>query len=189
MSCSHCGLIYIPFESHLNAIQEQARYEEHNNNIEDAGYRNFLMTLAGPMLEALDSPSLGLDFGSGPAPSMAPLFEAHGHHVTNYDPYFANDASVLSSRYDFSLACEVVEHFSHPRKSWELLWHTVKLGGLLGFRTSVFEPSLDFLRWHYITDPTHVAFYRPDTLTWLAQWLNATPVLAQGDVHIFKKEG
>ena len=41
-------------------------------------------------------------------------------------------------------------------------------GGVLGVMTLLLQAETDLARWAYARDPTHVAFYRPRTLRWIA---------------------
>ena len=60
-------------------------------------------------------------------------------------------------------------------------------GGWLGVMTKWVGSHDDFVSWRYIRDPTHVAFYSPRTLRWIAErW--AAPVDFAGDnVALFRK--
>ena len=61
-------------------------------------------------------------------------------------------------------------------------------GGLLGVLTG-WPPShwRDFAGWHYRRDPTHVAFYGPETLRWIARRLGWSVELPTRNVAIFAK--
>lgn len=47
--CSTCGMAFATPESHLTAEAEKARYDTHNNDQHDEGYRNFLNRTGKPL--------------------------------------------------------------------------------------------------------------------------------------------
>jgi 2-polyprenyl-3-methyl-5-hydroxy-6-metoxy-1,4-benzoquinol methylase len=99
------------------------------------------------------------------------MMEERGHHMTVYDPLFAPDISALERQYDFVTCTEVVEHFHQPAREFELLASLVRPGGVLAIMTSLLHDGIDFQKWHYRRDPTHVSFYRRHTFIWLARHL------------------
>jgi hypothetical protein len=79
LSCRTCRLIFIPAEQHISADEEKSRYDQHNNNPDDPDYRTFLSRMFLPMQHRLNARSCGLDFGSGPGPTLSLMFEEGGH--------------------------------------------------------------------------------------------------------------
>ncbi len=139
------------------------------------------------MQERLESGSRGLDFGSGPGPTLSVMFEEVGHSVEIYDHFYARDPCVLEKKYDFITATEVVEHLHNPRKELDRLWACLKPGGILGVMTKLVLDHEAFARWHYKNDPTHICFFSRSTFEWLAaQWL-AELTFANKDVILFYK--
>jgi SAM-dependent methyltransferase len=170
--CTVCELISVPAAQFVSAAEEKARYDQHRNSPDDPGYRAFLSRLLNPMLERLRPGSHGLDFGSGPGPTLSLMFIEAGHTMAIYDPFYAPDASVLERQYDFVTASEVVEHLRRPRQDLDRMWACVKPGGILGLMTSL-VPAPEAFRpdWRYARDLTHVCFYSSATCAWLAaQW-------------------
>jgi len=45
----------------------------------------------------------------------------------------------------------------------------LKPDGWLGVMTEIQDDDAAFATWWYLRDPTHVAFYRRETMTWIAQ--------------------
>lgn len=169
--CPDCQLVFASRNSLLTSDAELAIYQQHQNNPDDLGYRQFLNKLASPFLERLgDKPQIGLDFGAGPGPTLYLLLQQRGHQVANYDPYFAPDAALLQQKYDFICSTEAIEHFYEPAKEWELWLGLLKQQGWLGLMTRLRpEAPTDFAKWHYKNDPTHVSFFHADTFGWLAR--------------------
>lgn len=83
-----------------------------------------------------------------------------------YDPYFAPDTRVLARPYDFITCSETAEHFFHPGKEFARLDSLLRPGGWLGVMTEILYDDRHFTDWWYVRDPTHVSFYRPETLEW-----------------------
>ena len=68
LACDHCGLRFLHPDYRPNSTAEKTHYDHHNNDIGDAGYRQFLMAVAGPLMAALPKGSSVLDYGAGPGP-------------------------------------------------------------------------------------------------------------------------
>lgn len=166
--CPRCELTFLRPQQLPAPDIERGHYGLHENDPDDPGYRAFLDRLAMPLCEQLEPGSEGLDFGCGPGPALAKMLKERGHHMAVYDPLFAADVSTLDRQYDFVTCTEVVEHFHQPAKEFELLASLVRPGGLLAIMTSLLRDDLDFQKWHYRRDPTHVCFYRPATFVWFA---------------------
>lgn len=134
----------------------------------DAGYRRFLSRVADPLLTRLQPRSAGLDYGCGPGPALAAMLEEAGHAVTLYDPFYAPDMAVLERQYDFVTCTEVAEHFHDPAAEFGRLDTLLRPGGWLAVMTCFHTDDARFEGWQYRKDPTHVVFYREETMRWLA---------------------
>lgn len=167
--CQRCELTFLHPQQLPAAAAERVHYDLHENDPDDPAYRAFLDRLATPLCKRLKPGSEGLDFGCGPGPAMAKMLAERGHHMAVYDPLFAPDVSALEKQYDFVTCTEVVEHFHQPAKEFALLASLVRPGGMLAIMTSLLHDGIDFHKWHYRRDPTHVCFYRQQTLIWLAR--------------------
>ena len=115
------------------------------------------------------------------------MFEEAGHVVSVFDAFYADDASVFETRYDFITASEVVEHLHRPRQELERLWGCLRPGGVLGVMTKRVLDEAAFSRWHYRNDPTHVCFFALQTFRWLADHWGARLEVAGDDVVVFEK--
>ncbi len=186
--CQQCRLIFAPPKDRPDPTEELARYDTHENDPNDEGYRNFLSQLFDPLNDRLPPNSFGLDFGSGPGPTLNLMFEETGHEMKIYDPFYADDETVFNQQYDFITATEVVEHLFHPGKDLDRLWRCLKPGGYLGIMTKIAEDDVDFFAdWHYRLDLTHVTFYTNDTFRWLADHWEAEVEFPADRVIIFRK--
>lgn len=188
LHCHCCQLIFVPRKFWLNADDEKAIYDLHQNNAQDMGYRQFLSRLSNPLLEKLAAKQRGLDFGCGPGPTLSTLFEAQGHQMDLYDPFYYNDPEIFDKQYDFICATEVVEHLRDPDRELTTLFAMLKQGGWLGIMTKLVIDKPAFSNWHYIRDMTHICFYSQSTFTYLAQRFNAELSFVAGDVILLRKK-
>ncbi|MCK5874963.1 MAG: class I SAM-dependent methyltransferase [Alcanivoracaceae bacterium] len=183
--CRRCQLTFLDPAQLPDADAEQRHYDLHENDPNDPGYRAFLNRLAAPLCEQLTAGSEGLDFGCGPGPALARMLEERGHQMSVYDPLFAPHANALDRQYDFVTCTEVVEHFHQPEREFELLAGLVKPGGMLAIMTSLLHDGIDFQKWHYRRDPTHVCFYRQPTFIQVARHYRMSSCEVQGNSVIF----
>jgi hypothetical protein len=185
--CSFCHLVHVPPAQFLSREAEQAEYDKHQNSPTDAGYRKFLSRLFTPLNTRIKPASHGLDFGSGPGPTLSLMFEEVGHQMNLFDPFYAPEKQTLTSPYDFITASEVVEHLHNPATELAHLWSILKPGGWLGIMTKLTLDQNSFSNWHYKNDPTHVCFFSIKTMDWLAKKWQAELLKIGKDVFIFHK--
>ena len=69
------------------------------------------------------------------------------------------------------------------------LFGALRPGGWLGVMTKWVDDEAWFTQSRYIRDPTHIAFYRADTMRWIAERWSAALHLATPDVALFKTAG
>jgi len=166
--CQNCEATFLDPSQLPDSSVEHAQYRLHQNEVNDEGYRTFLMRLASPLLERLPPGSSGLDYGCGPGPALAAMLAEAGHRMAVYDPLFFDDPKVLEAQYDFITCTEVVEHFHNPFEEFNLLDGLLKPGGCLAVMTTFQTNDAAFAGWHYHRDPTHVVFYRERTFQTIA---------------------
>ncbi|MCA1789895.1 MAG: class I SAM-dependent methyltransferase [Thioalkalivibrio sp.] len=166
--CATCGLIAMEANDRPDRATELAQYGLHQNDPADAGYRSFLSRLADPLSAQLTDGAEGLDYGSGPGPTLSVMLKEQGFHLQLYDPFFAPGVDVLNRTYDFITCTETVEHFFSPAAEFERLDRMLRPGGWLGIMTEVYTNRVPFAQWRYARDPTHTCFYRPETMAWIA---------------------
>ena len=186
--CRTCSLVFVPSSYYLSRQEEKARYDTHVNNPKDPGYRRFLSRLYDPLVKLLAPGSSGLDFGSGPGPTLSVMLEEAGFTMSLFDRFYANDPGVLQVTYDFITSTEVVEHLYHPLVEFDGLWECLKPGGYLGIMTKQVCNREAFATWHYIRDLTHVCFFSQATFIWLARHFSASVRFIGNDVVILQKQ-
>ncbi|MCK4579292.1 MAG: class I SAM-dependent methyltransferase, partial [Candidatus Marinimicrobia bacterium] len=164
-------------------------YEKHNNDLENIGYRDYLLRLAGALLPKLEQDARGLDFGCGTVPVMADIFADRGYQQSSYDCFFYPQASLLKEPHDFITCSEAVEHFHHPANDFGLINTLLRPGGWLGIMTGILQDDRNFKGWWYTRDFTHVCFYSKATMEWLADYFGWGLIRLDGNIALFQKDG
>jgi len=185
--CDNCFLVFVLEDKHLDEVSEKARYDLHVNSPEDENYRKFLSKVSKPVLDRVSSTAKGLDFGSGPGPTLSLMFEEAGHVMKIYDHFYAKDEKVLGLKYDFITSTEVVEHLYRPLEVLDKLWSILNEEGLLCLLTQPYVAQEEFDAWYYKNDPTHVCFFSLKTMQWLCTRWEAELEVITKDVFIFNK--
>jgi hypothetical protein len=187
LQCNQCQLVFVPRRFHLSQANEKEIYDRHQNSPEDSGYRFFLSRLLTPLLSHVTPNSEGLDFGSGPGPTLSLMLSEEGHNMAIYDPFYAPDTNVLKRTYDFITITEVAEHLSAPRLELDQLWGLLRPGGWLGIMTKLVIDEPAFAGWHYKNDPTHISFFSRETFKHLAQHWSTEVEFIGDDVILLQK--
>ena len=186
--CNTCGLAWLDPRHHLPRDAELAHYRTHENDPADARYRAFLDRLAVPLAARVAPPAHGLDYGSGPGPTLSVMLQEHGYAMAIHDPFFAPDTAPLERRYDFITCTETAEHFHAPAAEFARLDAMLAPGGWLGVMTQLYDPaSVDFATWWYTRDPTHVVFYQHRTMRWIGERFAWRVEFAGPTVALFHK--
>jgi 2-polyprenyl-3-methyl-5-hydroxy-6-metoxy-1,4-benzoquinol methylase len=187
--CPTCHLVFKNPDVFLSDDDEVKRYKTHNNTSTDQGYVDFLYKLVNPLKQFLPKNFSALDFGCGPGPTMPILLEELGGKVESYDPIFFPDAHLLiPESYDVVTSTEVVEHFKNPSSDWTLMVDLVKDGGVLAVMTLFFNKDIDYKKWWYKNDTTHIVFYKIETMEWIAEKFNLEIIFTDHkSITIFRK--
>jgi SAM-dependent methyltransferase len=185
--CPQCQLVFLDPQQRLDSAGEKAHYDLHENDPDDPNYRAFLRRLSNPLVEKLHRGSYGLDYGCGPGPALAPMLSERGFVMDIYDPLYFNDESLLENQYDFITCTEVVEHFHSPREEFARFDSLLRPGGWLAIMTSWLTEDIDFSRWHYPRDPTHVCFYSQETFLFWARQHNWHIEMPDDNVVLLQK--
>jgi SAM-dependent methyltransferase len=185
--CRDCHLVFVPAHFQLDPVEEKARYDLHENDPDDPGYRRFLSRLTEPLLERIGPSQTGLDFGCGPGPALPAILAEHGHVVDRYDPFYFDDPAVFYKSYDFICATEVVEHLRRPGRELGRLFSLLRPGGWLGIMTKMVIGREAFRRWHYIRDWTHISFFSRETFEFVAERFGTELIFVGKDVVLMRK--
>jgi hypothetical protein len=186
--CQGCSLILKDPTVRATPSQERAHYLKHNNDLADAGYREHLLKVVGPLVLRLPPSAVGLDYGCGPVLSVEPLMRERGFRCHSYDPIFSPRPELLTENtYNYIACCEVAEHFQHPREEFFRLHALLRPGGVLALMTRL--PPDTFDTWWYQRDPTHVVFYSERTFAWIAGHVGFEILERRGDLVLMGKIG
>lgn len=185
--CPACLATLVAVEDLPSRETELQHYLNHENDVDDPRYRDFVSKLVEPVAARLHKGAHGLDYGCGDGPVAAAMLRERGFVVDLFDPFFAPDEAVLQRSFDFILCSEVVEHFHRPAEEFDRLGKLLRPNGILAIMTCFQADDARFAKWHYRRDPTHVAFYRAETLRRIAEqrgWSFEAPVK---DVAIMRR--
>ncbi len=165
--CPQCWLIYMDKEFFPSSDDEKARYETHNNTLDNQGYVDFLHRMIDPAIPYFLKDMKLLDYGSGPNPVLSQLLKKKSFCCDNYDPFFAN--KLPSGQYDGVFCVETMEHFFNPQKEIETLTNLLAPNGFLFVMTLFWTDINRFTNWFYRRDLTHVCFYHARTFDFIAK--------------------
>lgn len=185
--CRVCDVVVLDRDQLPTRREEHAEYTLHENDPSDPGYRRHLAQLTPPLTEGLAPGADGLDFGCGPGPTISVMLGKRGFSVRDYDPIFRPDQSALEQRYDFIACTEAAEHFHWPAREFDLLARLLRPAGRLGLMTQLRTERIDFPAWWYIRERSHVTFYSPRTVQWIATQYEWTCRIVGERVVIFTR--
>lgn len=164
--CSSCTIIFVPRLSLISPSEEKKRYDSHQNDDHDPGYRDYFLKTVLPVFKELSPGSRGLDFGCGRTTLMADLFQDKGHETDSYDPFYFPNDQIFEKKYDFAVLNEVIEHLRDPSGTLKTLKTIVH--GPIFVRTKLYPPTeSEFAKWFYKRDITHVQFFSLKALSFL----------------------
>jgi len=166
--CDICKGIVKDEKYYLSADEEKERYETHNNDVNDIRYQKFTLPITHYVFENFLPEHKGLDFGSGTGPVISSMLMKKGYDIVQYDPFFAPRKNILNYIYDYIVSCEVFEHFYNPKVEINRLTSLLKPNGMLLIMTMLYNDQIDFNKWYYRKDPTHVFIYRKETIEYIA---------------------
>lgn len=166
--------------------QELAEYRLHQNSLDDEGYLNYLNRLVEYITPHIKPHDRILDYGSGPCPALAHLFENKGFKVDCYDPFFGPQ-DIPHKSYNIITATESIEHFHKPAVEWQHWMELLEPEGWLAIMTKRVLSADKFANWHYKNDPTHVSFFSVVTFTWLARKYQLNVIFPDRDIVLMQK--
>ena len=185
--CGNCHAIFMLPDFFVSLETEKNRYELHNDGTNDSGYLNFVKPITDYVKEHFTSTHKGLDFGAGHSVVIANVLNELSLSVKIYDPFFHNNKELLEEKYDYIIACEVIEHFHNPIKEFTLLSSMLNPFGKLIIMTDPLIESTDFSKWYYKNDETHVFFYSLKTFEFIQQTLGFKKLTINNRLIVFEK--
>ena len=174
--CVHCDSVHLDKNELLAFHEEEQRYAMHNNDVEDERYQKFVSPVSERIRKDQNKNASGLDYGCGPGPVITHVLAENGFkNIKLYDPYFYPNVELLNQTYQFIICCEVVEHFSNPKKEFKKIKKLLDPNGKFYGKTELLYEALEaegFKKWWYKNDPTHCFFYSAKTLHYIAEAFN-----------------
>lgn len=183
--CKKCSSISLDESLRLNPEEERKRYLEHNNDVEDIRYQNFVKPITSAIFNDFNKNHKGLDYGAGTGPVITKILTDNFYNMKPYDPYFYNSPEYLKEKYDYIACCEVMEHFYQPYLEFKKLNSLLNKKGVLYCQTDLYQENINFKDWYYKNDPTHVFFYTKKSLYWIKEHLNFDDVMIRNRLIIF----
>lgn len=184
--CNNCFSICLDPSNFISEKKEIERYKEHNNDVNEPKYQNFVLPIVNEVLSDFNKKDFGLDFGCGTGPVITTLLRAKKYTITTYDPFFDKNLKALKTTYNYIVCCEVIEHFHNPLKEFQLLKSLLKPNGKLYCMTDIYSETINFKNWYYKNDDTHVIFYHTKTLNWIKERLGFSKVTIENRLIIFE---
>lgn len=169
--CSHCEFIFKDETHILDEQSEFESYQRHNNSIDDPRYVDFFYRfLEDAVFPYAGKGKQGFDFGSGPSPVLAQILERHhGYEMDIFDIFYSPEKVYEEKKYDLITCTEVAEHLRDPIHHFRLFTELMTPGSILSVMTLFHDNNEDnFLNWHYMRDRTHISFYTPVTMEYIA---------------------
>lgn len=165
--CSCCKAIFKKPDLVLKGDDEKDIYDKHVNISTDIRYQNFLSPITNSVLKDFDSNSNGLDFGCGKDSAIIKVLRDKHYQIDGYDLFYKNDKNLLEKKYNYITSSEVIEHFQNPKKEFELFLSMLKKNGALYLMTEIYNETINFEKWYYKNDPTHIFLYQKETFEWI----------------------
>ena len=111
-----------------------------------------------------------------------------GYTTKNYDPIFQPNTFVLNRKYEFVVSSETIEHFVDVRANFDFIDGILAKSGVFGVMTSIKYQHIRFETWSYHYDPTHVSFYSPVTMAYIASNWDWDIAGIYDNVYIYRKK-
>ena len=168
--CKHCEYIFKSPECYQDFSTQKERYNLHENDEKDEGYKTYFQRFLDFTLPLIGQPKSALDFGCGRSSLLASLLENEGIACYYYDPIYHPTVLNDSKKYELIVSTEVFEHLHQPRKVFESLLERMEVGGYLALQTQFHPNYVDaFKKWYYHQDPTHIVFFTAQTFRVLCE--------------------
>lgn len=185
--CTECGGIFRPEKDYPAPLHEKHRYLQHNNDVFDPHYREFVSPVAETVKQYYSPEDSGLDYGAGTGPVIAQMLKEHNYEIELYDPFFYPKKEKLEKKYDYIICCEVMEHFHRPDEEFQSLKDLLKPDGRLICMTDMYHDGIDFKGWTYKNDRTHVFIYQRETINWLGTHFHFRNLSVHNRLIVFQR--
>jgi hypothetical protein len=186
--CPDCGLVFVPPSEHVSIDDEKMRYGRHKNTYDNQDYKSYLIAFSKELQRIpIHQPEI-LDFGCGEHRVMERILREQGISCSSYDPLYAIGLDTLQKSYDIIIANEVLEHVRNLHEDLALILKLMKPHGYALFQTQLLTPDINFDKWWYKEDETHINFLTAQTLQKIAQLFHLEIIYMDNvDTVIFKR--
>jgi len=168
--CKCCEYIFKSPECYQDLSKQKERYNLHENDEEDEGYKAYFQRFLDFTLTLVGQPKSALDFGCGASSLLSTLLQKKGIECDFYDPIYHPIILDDSKKYELIVSTEVFEHLHQPREVFESLISRVEEGGYLAIQTQFHPNDVEqFKKWYYHQDPTHIVFFTAKTFKVLCE--------------------
>ncbi len=168
--CKCCEYIFKSPECYQDLSKQKERYNLHENDEEDEGYKAYFQRFLDFTLPWVDQPKTALDFGCGISSLLSTMLQKEGIECDFYDPIYHPDTLSDSKKYELIVSTEVFEHLHQPREVFESLISRLEEGGNLAIQTQFHPNNVEkFKKWYYHQDPTHIVFFTAQTFRVLCE--------------------
>lgn len=165
--CECCKAIFKDTNYVLKGEDEKNIYEQHKNIASDIRYQNFLSPITNSVINDFHKGSVGLDFGCGKDSAIIYVLKENSYEMFGYDLFYKDDRELLDKKYDFITSSETIEHFQNPKKEFELFDKLLNKNGALYLMTLIYDEKIDFEKWYYKDDPTHIFLFQKETFEYI----------------------
>ena len=171
--CRECEYIFKSPKYYQDLAVQQKRYDLHQNNENDEGYREYYRRFLNFILPFVGHAKNGLDFGCGATSLLSEMITKSNIVCDYYDPIYHSDLIDKNKKYDLIVSTEVFEHLHHPKLVFGSLLNRLSDDGILAVQTQFHTNNReDFLRWYYHHDATHIVFFTAKTFMVLSEQFN-----------------
>lgn len=179
--CKPCEYIFKSPQYYQDLMTQKERYNLHENNEDDVGYRDYFQRFLDFTLPGVVGTKKALDFGCGRTSLLSTLLEEEGIDCDYYDPIYHPSTLNDSKKFELIVSTEVFEHLHHPKETFENLVTRVKKGGYLSIQTQFHSNDITrFQKWYYHQDPTHIMFFTVHTFKVLAKMFDCEVISDNG---------
>lgn len=185
--CTECKGLYRDPNQFLKPADEKERYLHHKSDINDSGYYNFVSSIIKEVKNYFPKGNKGLDYGCGHTPILSEFLKKEHYTMEVFDAVFFKETEVLNKQYDFIVCCEVIEHFYDPFNEFKQMRELLAPKGKLICKTHLYENGIEFEKWYYKNDPSHVFIYRAETFDWIREHFNFSDVKIDERLITFSK--
>ncbi len=168
--CTDCEYIFKSPECYQDFSKQKERYNLHENDEDDEGYKAYFQRFLDFTLPLADQPKTALDFGCGVSSLLSTMLQKEGIACDFYDPIYHPDTLNDSKKYELIVSTEVFEHLHQPREVFKALLERLEEGGYLAIQTQFHPNNVEkFKKWYYHQDPTHIVFFTARTFRALCE--------------------